>query len=142
MKAHLVKHSISQHNHDDLEVDLERTKQRSVSTMFKKSIEDDKAILLERNLVRWTVMDDIAFTTIKLSTFQQIFKDLLGVSLPFNSRKTLIRRINTEFDLFRAQLIKDLAQTCQIIVLSLDVWTSKNSKAILGVKGHWLTADF
>ncbi len=35
-----------------------------------------------------------------------------------------------------------MAQTCQTIALSLDVWTSKNSKAILGVKGHWLTADF
>ena len=69
MKAHLVKYSILQHNHDDLEVNLERTKQQSISIIFKKSIEDDKAILLERNLVRWTVMDDMAFTTIKLSIF-------------------------------------------------------------------------
>ena len=67
---------------------------------------------------------------------------MLDVLFPFNSRKILAGRIDAEFDLFRAQLIKDLAQTCQIIVLSLDVWTSKNSKAILGVKGHWLTADF
>jgi len=80
--------------------------------MFKKSIEDNKVILLERNLIRWTVMDDMAFPTIKLPTFYQIFKDLSGVSLSFNSRKTLARRIDAEFDLFRAQLIKDLAQTC------------------------------
>ncbi len=82
-------------------MDLERTKQRSVNTIFKKSIEDDKAILLKRNLVRWTMIDNIAFTTIKSPTFQQIFKDLLDISFPFNSRKTLARRINTEFDLFR-----------------------------------------
>ncbi len=69
MKVYLVKYNISQHNHDDLEVNLERTKQRSVNTMFKKNIEDDKVILLKRNLVRWTVMDDITFIIIKLSIF-------------------------------------------------------------------------
>lgn len=28
------------------------------------------------------------------------------------------------------------------ISLSLDVWTSKNAKAMLGVIGHWITPDF
>ncbi|RKF58371.1 hypothetical protein GcC1_183036, partial [Golovinomyces cichoracearum] len=42
----------------------------------------------------------------------------------------------------RAKLIEDLASTCRSISLSLDVLTSKNSKIILGVIGHWLTADF
>lgn len=39
-------------------------------------------------------------------------------------------------------LVEELAQTSSTIALSLDVWTSKSSKAILAVIGHWLTADF
>lgn len=31
---------------------------------------------------------------------------------------------------------------CSTIALSLDIWTSKNYKAILGVIGHWLTPTF
>ncbi len=81
-------------------------------------------------------MDNIAFITIKSPTFQQIFKDLPDISLPFNSRKTVARRIDTKFNLFRAKLIKDLTQTYQIITLSLNIWTSKNSKAILNIKGY------
>ncbi len=69
MKVHLIKYNISQHNHDDLEVDLERIKQLSINIMFKKIIEDDKIILLKRNLVRWIVIDDMIFITIKLSIF-------------------------------------------------------------------------
>ncbi len=63
----------------------------------------------------------MTFIIIKLSTFQQIFKDLPDISLPFNSRKTLARRINAEFNLFQTQLIKNLAQTYQTITLSLDI---------------------
>jgi hypothetical protein len=98
--------------------------------------------LLEQNLLWWIVTDDIAFTAIESPAFQQIFKDLPDVPLPFSSSRTLVRRIDSDFDYGRVQLIDELARTCSTIALSLDVWTSKNHKAILGVIGHWLTPDF
>lgn len=73
--------------------------------------------------------------------FNGFFQDL-DISLPFTSRMTMARRIDCEFDVWRKRLIEELEQTCQTIPLSLDAWTSKNSKSMLGVIGHWLTADF
>jgi hypothetical protein len=35
-----------------------------------------------------------------------------------------------------------LNTTCCTVALSLDLWTSENQPVILGVVGHWLTADF
>lgn len=37
---------------------------------------------------------------------------------------------------------QELAETCQTIALSLDVWTSKNQLSIIAVIGHWLTSNF
>ncbi|KAJ5123842.1 uncharacterized protein N7515_007667 [Penicillium bovifimosum] len=69
-----------------------------------------------------------------------IFKDLPRAP-PFSSR-TLLSRIDADFDRCRTQLIDELARTCSTIALSLDVWTSENNKAILGVTGHWVSTDF
>jgi len=143
MKAHLVKHGISRERCDEHDEEIPgRIRQQSIVSMLNKKMELDVTSLMERNLIRWIVMDDMAFTAIESPVFQQIFKDLPGVTLPFSCRKTVVRRIDAEFDLSRAQLIEELAQTSSTIALSLDVWTSKNSKAILAVIGHWLTADF
>jgi hypothetical protein len=84
----------------------------------------------------------MAFMAIESSAFQHIFNDLPGVSLPFTCRQTVARRVDSEFNLCPAQLVEELALTCQSIALSLDVWTSKNSKAMLGVIGYWVTHDF
>ena len=110
--------------------------------MLNEKSEPDVASLLEGNLVRLIVMDNMAFTTIESPIFRQIFKDLPGVILPSSCRKTVVRRVYAECDLSRAQLIKELAQTSSTITLSLHAWTRKNSKAILAVVGHWLTADY
>jgi hypothetical protein len=141
MKLHLGKHGIPLNGGDGHGRDEGEPKQQSLTTMFKKSFKDDVAKRLEQNLVRWMVTDDMAFLAIESSSFQQIFNDI-GVSLPFRCRQTAASRIDAEFNLCRAQLVDDLALTCQSIALSLDVWTSKNSKAMLGVIGHWMTADF
>jgi hypothetical protein len=122
MKTHLFKYGLSQDNHTlDQEGLSERIEQQSVVTIFKKKTEVDTIRLLEQNLVRWTVLDDMAFTTIESPTFRQIFEDLPGITLPFRSHTTMSRRINAEFDLFRAQMIQELADTCQTIALSLDI---------------------
>lgn len=149
MKSHLLaKHNLSEGGQEaDQEQETEvgmRTvsKQKSIASLFQKKNEKDIKNSLERNMLRWMVMDDMAFSAIESPFFQQIFKDLPGVSLPFSSRKTVSRRIEAEFEHYRAQLINDLELNCSTIALSLDVWTSSNSKSILGVIGHWLTAEF
>jgi hypothetical protein len=143
MKAHLAKHNIDEKIYErDQDGGLGTTKQPSIASMFRSKTEHDVRELLERNLLRWIVTDDIAFTAIESPAFQRIFKDLPDVLLPFSSSRTLVRRIDSDFDYGRVQLIDELARTCSTIALSLDVWTSKNHKAILGVIGHWLTPDF
>ncbi|ODQ74033.1 hypothetical protein LIPSTDRAFT_336494 [Lipomyces starkeyi NRRL Y-11557] len=83
----------------------------------------------------------MAFDPIESPDFQRIFQDLT-ISLPFTSRKTLSRRVEEEFESRRAQLIDGLDRACQTISISIDFWTSRNSKSILAVIGHWLTIDF
>jgi hypothetical protein len=142
LRFHLIRHGLSedsQHLQQELEI---RPNRQSIATMFKKRTEANVIKTLEQNIVRWSVIDYMAFTAIESSAFRQIFENIPNITLPFSSRETLTRRIDTEFNLYRAQLIQDLAETCQTIALSLDIWTSENSKPILGVIGHWLTADF
>ncbi|KAJ5082681.1 hypothetical protein N7532_011724 [Penicillium argentinense] len=98
--------------------------------------------ILEKNLLRWVVSSKQPFTVIESPDFQQLFKDIPGVSLPFSSRHTLRQRLLEDFDQQRANLKEELAATCKTIALSLDVWTSKNHLPILGVIGHWLTEEF
>ncbi|KAJ5085382.1 hypothetical protein N7532_003037 [Penicillium argentinense] len=142
MMFHLSKHGIILSGPENSsEDDRSSIKQPSVSSFFQKRTEEQRAKVLEQNLVRWVVIDDMAFDAIESPPFQQIFQDL-GVSLPFASRMTMARRIDRDFDNCREQLIEELEQTCQTISLSLDAWTSKNSKAMFGVVGHWLTVDF
>ena len=97
---------------------------------------------LEKNLLRWVISSKQPFTVIESPAFQQLLKDIPGVSLPFTSRHTLRERLLGDFNLQRVMLKNELATTCQTIALSLDVWTSKNHIPILGVIGHWLTEEF
>jgi hAT family protein len=142
MKTHLAKHNLFEKpNPEDPGEGSSVTKQHSIASMFQSRAERDIRGLLEENILRWVVTDDVAFTAIESPAFQRIFKDLPDAPLPFSSR-TVARRIDSDFDRCRVQLIDTLARTCSTIALSLDVWTSKNHKSILGVIGHWLSADF
>lgn len=96
---------------------------------------------LENNLLRWVISSKQPFTVNESPEFQQLLKDIPGVSLPFTSRHTLREHLLEDFDLHRMRLKNDPATTCQTIALSLDVWTSKNHIPILGVIGHWLTEE-
>ena len=142
MKTHLAKHNIFEKSDpEDPYEGSSETKQLSIASIFQSRAERDTRALLEQNILRWVVTDDVAFTAIESPAFQQIFKDLPDAPLPFSSR-TVVRRIDADFDRCRIQLIDELARTCSTIALSLDVWTSKNHKAILGVIGHWVSPDF
>jgi hypothetical protein len=97
---------------------------------------------LEKDILRWIVVDKQPFTTIESPEFRQIFLNIPGIALPFTSRHTLRQRLMDDFDLQRAQLKEELKVTCKTIALSLDIWTSKNHLPILGIIGHWLTESF
>jgi hypothetical protein len=62
--------------------------------------------------------------------------------MPIKTADTLHNRIKDKFCRGRSHLKQELATTCHSIALSLDVWTSENQLAILGVIGHWITPDF
>jgi hypothetical protein len=142
MKKHLAKHNIFEKSDPEGPGESSSlTKQHSIASMFQSGAESDIRAVLEQNILRWVVTDDVAFTTIESPAFQKIFRDLPDAPLPFSSR-TAVRRIDSDFDRCRTELIDELAQTCSTIALSLDVWTSKNHKAILGIIGHWVSPDF
>ncbi|KAK5790595.1 hypothetical protein VI817_007882 [Penicillium citrinum] len=136
MKIHLAKHGVFPNNTNNAE-NGSGTTQQSISSLFRKRAETETSQKLEENFLRWTVMDNMAFTAIESPAFQQIFKDIPGITLPFTCRKVVASRIDAEFVSSRGQLLSLLATTCQTIALSLD-----NSKPILGVIGHWLDSDF
>ena len=114
----------------------------SITSLFLQQSNKDTTKLFEKNLIRWIVADDMAFSSIESPFFQQMINDIPSISMPFKSRNTLTARISIEFELDRQYLIQDLAISSQTIALSLDGWTSKNDISILGVIGHWLTEDF
>ncbi|ODQ76868.1 hypothetical protein LIPSTDRAFT_332718 [Lipomyces starkeyi NRRL Y-11557] len=100
MRSHVNKHRLEGGNdNNDRGEHQEVAKQQSIATMFKKRSEENVAKTLEQNLVRWTVTDHMAFMSIESQAFQQIFRDLPGVSLPITSRRTMARRIDLEFNL-------------------------------------------
>ncbi|KAJ6001162.1 hypothetical protein N7481_001571 [Penicillium waksmanii] len=142
MEIHLAKHNNFENSdsEDPCEGSSE-TKQLSIASIFQSRAEHDIRALLEQNILRWVVSDDVVFTAIESPMFQQIFKDLPDAPLPFFSR-TVVCCIDADFDRCRIQLIDELARTCSTIALSLDVWTSKNQKAILGVIGHCVSTGF
>lgn len=98
MKTHLAKHNIFEKSDpEDPGEGSSVTKQHSIASMFQSRAERDVSALLEQNILRWIVTDDVAFTAIESPAFQQIFKDLPEAPLPFSSR-TVVRRIDSDFD--------------------------------------------
>jgi hypothetical protein len=114
----------------------------SITSMFIQQSNKETIKLFERNLIRWIVAKDIAFSAIESPLFQQIISDIPSISMLFKSRNTLSSRISAEFELSRQQLIEDLAISSQTIALLLDGWTSINNISFLGIIRHWLTEDF
>ncbi|KAJ5413612.1 hypothetical protein N7509_000239 [Penicillium cosmopolitanum] len=63
-------------------------------------------------------------------------------SLPIKTADTLFNRIKEEFHSGRAYVKNELARSSRTLALSLDVWTSENQIAIMGIIGHWISPDF
>jgi hypothetical protein len=139
MKSHLAKHGI---NPPATENPAPSQKQPSIANLLAKKANLTVQQLLDENILRWVVTSKQPFTIVEEPDFQQVFRDIPGVSPPFSSRHTLRQRICNEFNKQRLQLKHDLATTCSTIALSLDAWTSTNSLPVLAIVGHWLTEKF
>jgi hypothetical protein len=96
---------------------------------------------LEQALIQWVVQTRQPFTVVEHPAFRAIFA-AAEADMPIKTADTLHNRIKDKFCRGRSHLKQELATTCHSIALSLDVWTSENQLAILGVIGHWITPDF
>jgi hypothetical protein len=141
MQWHLEKqHSIlPPHSQDN---DIQKGQASILSLLTKKKETYPPQQLLEKNILWWIVDDGQAFISIEKPSFKQIFYDIPGITLPFESSSTVKCWLIEAFDVQCHQLKEELAMTCKLIALSLDIWTSKNHLPILGIIGHWLTEDF
>ena len=76
---------------------------------------------LEKNILRWIVVELEPFSSVEALTFQQIFNDLPGIDLPFKSATTVKHRLVAQLKDSREHLKQELDTTCTTIGLSLDV---------------------
>lgn len=92
-------------------------------------------------LLRWVIETQQPFTVVEHPTWKELLKSL-NASCPIKTADTLRNRVQSEYSSWRGRLKQDLADTCQSISLSLDIWTSENQISFLAIVGHWLTPDF
>ncbi|KAJ5737452.1 uncharacterized protein N7483_002577 [Penicillium malachiteum] len=92
-------------------------------------------------LVRWVIQTRQPFTVVEHPAFRALI-EATGATLPIKTADTLSNRIKEEFHSRRAYKKEELARSSQTLALSLDVWTSENQIAIMGIIGHWISPEF
>jgi hypothetical protein len=58
------------------------------------------------------------------------------------SRRTMGRRIDVAYNVFRAQLKQELHEAQSMIHFQVDLWTSQARTAFLGITVQWVDSDF
>lgn len=96
---------------------------------------------VEKTLVQWVIQTRQPFTVVEHPAFRALI-EATGVKLPIRTADTLFNRIKDEFHLDRACVKEKLAISSRTLALSLDVWTSENQIAIMGIMGHWISPEF
>jgi hypothetical protein len=86
-------------------------------------------------LVRWVIQTRQPFTVVEHPAFRAL-TEATGASLPIKTADTLFNRIKEGFHSSRANVKEVLARSSRTLALSLDVWTSENQIAIMGILGH------
>ncbi|GCB25497.1 hypothetical protein AAWM_08382 [Aspergillus awamori] len=76
IRIQLAKHGVVLKNSKNVE-NSDDIKQQSINGLFRKRTEMEASKRLEQNMIRWTVLDNMAFMAIESPAFQQIFKDIL-----------------------------------------------------------------
>lgn len=94
-------------------------------------------------LVRWVVTMHIAFSCVESDTFRDWVLYIAPALEPclVRSGRTIRRWILWEFEKQRNYVKKQLATARSRIHISFDLWTSPNSKGLVGVVFHYLDQD-
>ncbi|KAJ9480587.1 hypothetical protein PENNAL_c0164G05839 [Penicillium nalgiovense] len=96
---------------------------------------------LEQMLIQWVVQTRQPFTVVEHPAFRALFA-ATGATLPIKTADTLFNRIKEDFRKNRNRVKQELARSSRTLALSLDVWTSENQIAIMGIIGHWISPEF
>jgi hAT family C-terminal dimerisation region/Domain of unknown function (DUF4413) len=99
-------------------------------------------VSLEDAMVHWAIDTRQPFTAVEQLSFRKMFDSAGIINVPIKTADTLRNRIKDQYQRYRDSVKQELNTTCHTVALSLDLWTSENQLSILGVMGHWLTADF
>lgn len=140
MEYHLRKHSIFPPVTESPTVSELNNDQPKIHEFFKKQKLQPTTEKLERSIMKWIANAKIPFPVVE--DFLQIFGKSSLPRLSLISPQTLKRRLEDEFKSQRTQLKEELTATCKSVALSLDIWTSEENFATIGIIGHWLTPDF
>ncbi|KAJ5240474.1 uncharacterized protein N7469_002065 [Penicillium citrinum] len=92
-------------------------------------------------LVQWVIQTRQPFTVVEHPAFKALI-EATGAKLPIKTADTLCNRIKEAFNSTRACVKEELARSSRTLALSLDVWTSENQIAIMGIMGHWISPEF
>jgi hypothetical protein len=96
---------------------------------------------LEQLLIQWVVQTRRVFTVVEHPAFRAL-SAATGATLPIKSADTLFNRIKENFWKNRNCVKQELSSSSRTLALSLDVWTSENQIAIMGIMGHWISPEF
>jgi hypothetical protein len=92
---------------------------------------------LRKRLLRWVVRSDQPFSTIEDPDFR-LMLDLLKPEIVVPSANTIKNEIMKTYEEMKARIGDRLCNAGCKISLTLDCWTSPNTKAFLGITGHYI----
>jgi hypothetical protein len=81
------------------------------------------------------------FTVVEHPAFRALF-EATGAILPIKTADTLFNRIKEDFCKNMNCMKQELASSSRTLALSLNVWTSENQIAIMGIIGHSISPEF
>ncbi|KAJ5100906.1 hypothetical protein N7456_006958 [Penicillium angulare] len=100
-----------------------------------------KKIDVGNALVQWVIQTRQPFTVVEHPAFKGLI-EATGAKLPIRTADTLFNKIKEAFNSTRVCVKEELAQRSRTLALSVDVWTSENQIAIMGIMGHWVSPEF
>ncbi len=92
-------------------------------------------------MIRCIVSNNLPFSIVEDNDWQLMLLKAGCTTIPLRSSSVCATRIASKFQVEKEQLIKVLNNT-QSVGISLDVWTSPNRVAFLGIIAHFISIEF
>jgi hypothetical protein len=89
------------------------------------------------------IMKQLSFSIVESEYFNNAFKSVnpIVVALIPKDGDTVKAWIQRKYEPVKADIIVLLSESCSTIHLAVDIWTSFNALAILGIVAHWMKGD-